>query len=227
MRHLGCKAAVIALLIALALSSTASADVPKPTNGVYLDRITSTSGLGPVQVSVTANGSGFVTITVPEGHTVIVGGYQDEYYLGIGKTGGWKHNALSQTWLTFHPSEQGVPGTGVLWRPEQSPGRTITFHDHRVHWMQNPPSGTGNGRIIHLQNYVIPMIVDNHKAKAEGEVRFRFGSTSFRAQGSSRSSWPWFAAISVLGVVLGAIIAARWRLRTQRARNAEPAVTNP
>jgi hypothetical protein len=192
---------LIAAMVGLMLASTAQADVPKPTNGVYISRITHTQGLGPVRFSVTRDGSGYMTIYVPKGHTAIVGGYQGEYYLGIGRAG-WAENEQSETWHTNNPSDPLNPGTGVTWRYFGSPSRTIRIHDHRLHWMTNPPVGTGDGRVVKLQDFHVPLLVDGHKARVDGEVLFRFQPIAATSSAGGSSSMVWMILAGV-GIVVG------------------------
>jgi hypothetical protein len=151
-------------------------------------------------------GDSFLELTVPEGHEVIVEGYQGEPYLRFRADGTVERNRLSSaTYLNDDrkgrveiPGEvQAAMEAGA--EPEWeaiADGGTYAWHDHRVHWMAevSPPVERGERVTGAYDPWRVPLEVDGEAGEVQGILTYA----------SATSPLPWAAlAIAVLvGVAL-------------------------
>ncbi len=121
-----------------------------------------------------------VGLTVDDGHTAVVAGYDGRPFLRIGP-GGVEVDAASATAL-----EAGLvdrPGSG--WE-ELSDGRTVVWHDRRV---RGPSAGVGR--------WEIPLVVDGASLRIIGEVR----------RIDRPPAWPWLLILGALATAAGIALA--------------------
>jgi len=150
-------------LAALAVPGTAHADGAAPS-----DFQTTVVSVTPPTETITfepVGGGAFVELTVVEGTTVEVPGYQSEPFLRVLVDGTVEANERSPSlYLSREADGSGeVPAFAdaalpPVWRAVGQGGR-YAWHDHRAHWMaEEPPPGTEPGSRI--MDGVVPLVVD-------------------------------------------------------------------
>lgn len=162
--------------------SPAAADPAGPSD--FRSEVT---GIVPPADGVTAEirgGDSFLEISVAEGHTVIVLGYEGEPYLRIGGDGTVERNRLSKaTYLNDDRRGAGVTypadvqaadaDTPPEWE-EIASGGTYAWHDHRVHWMDDASPQSPRGQRIEgaYDPWRVPLVVDGAEAQVEGTLTY-------------------------------------------------------
>jgi hypothetical protein len=124
-------------------------------------------------------GDSFLELTVEEGHTVVVEGYQGEPYLRFQPDGSVERNRLSEA-TYLNDDRQGrieIPGFVEEAGPDAEPdwervagGGTYAWHDHRVHWMaeSSPPVGRGERVTGAYDPWRVPLVVDGAPGEVQG-----------------------------------------------------------
>jgi hypothetical protein len=123
-----------------------------------------------------------VRVSAAEGRRVVVLGYLGEPFIRIGPAGA----AVSKTSPTAGGAKAVVQGRSVVW------------HDARVR-------GLASG--IERKRWAIPLIVDGHRTRLEGEV--------WRVR--APSAWPWIVLCAPFLVIAGLLVAVRRTRWTQAA----------
>lgn len=172
----------VAFSIIVATATPAAADAAGPSD--YRSEVT---GIVPAVDGVQAEirgGDSFLELTVDEGHTVIVEGYQGEPYLRFSPDGTVERNLLSTaTYLNDDRRGAGVsippeaqeagPGTPPEWETVAS-GGTYAWHDHRVHWMEDASPSIARGERVPgaYDPWRVPIVVDGAPAEVQGTLTY-------------------------------------------------------
>jgi uncharacterized membrane protein (UPF0136 family) len=177
------RMARVVRILALALSALvitatpASADAAGPSD--FRSEVT---GIVPEADGVTAEirgGDSFLEVTVDEGRTVIVEGYQGEPYLRFQPDGTVERNRLS-TATYLNDDREGkvsIPASVTAAGPDAEPeweqiadGGTYAWHDHRVHWMDDSSPSIGRGETVPgaYDPWKVPIVVDGAPAEVQG-----------------------------------------------------------
>jgi hypothetical protein len=177
-------ARLVALSFGLLLltAAPASADPSGPSD--FRSEVT---GIVPEVSGVQAQirgGDAFLEVTVDEGVTVIVEGYEGEPYLRFSPDGSVERNRLSTaTYLnedrrgagiTLPPEVQEADAdTPPEWE-EVASGGTYAWHDHRVHWMDEASPSVGRGEPVGgaYDPWRVPIIVDGAAAEIQGTLTY-------------------------------------------------------
>jgi hypothetical protein len=121
-----------------------------------------------------------VGLTLDDGHTAVVAGYDGEPFLRVGPDG-VEVNVASATALEAGLVEEA--GTG--WE-ELSDGRTAVWHDRRV---RGPSAG--------VERWEIPLVVDGASLRVVGEVR----------RIDRPPAWPWLLVLGAFAAAAGIAVA--------------------
>jgi hypothetical protein len=172
------RLAAISFSLLLISAAPAAADPSGP--GDFRSEVT---GIVPEMSGVQAEirgGDTFLELTVDEGVTVIVEGYQGEPYLRFSPDGTVERNQLSTaTYLnedrrgagiTLPPEVQEADAdTPPEWE-EVASGGTYAWHDHRVHWMEDASPSVDRGQRVAGADdpWRVPIIVDGAPAEIQG-----------------------------------------------------------
>lgn len=218
-------AAVIAMATVLAILNpgAASAHVLK---GQYANNwataITSVSPSVPgLTATVTTDGQS-VTVTYVGSQIVTIDGYFNEPYLRITPTG-LEQNTNSPSVELNQSQNIGSLGDGSglnkapAWKVVSSQ-RVATWHDHRVHWMDNnpPPVAQKDPGHNHLvKTWTINMSVGSTKATINGTLTW--------LKWTAPSKTPAIIALVIILAVIGAVVLLIRRYRGRR----EPLSTDP
>lgn len=175
-------AVAVALGIIVATAAPAAADAAGPSD--FRSEVT---GIVPNLDGVRAEirgGDSFLELTVDEGHTVIVEGYQGEPYLRFSPDGTVERNRLSTaTYLnddrrgagvTIPPEAQEADAdTPPEWEAVAS-GGTYAWHDHRVHWMEDASPNIDRGQRVPgaYDPWRVPIVVDGASAEVQGTLTY-------------------------------------------------------
>jgi hypothetical protein len=175
------RALATALVVLVATAAPASADAAGP--GDFTSEVT---GIVPAKEGVDAEirgGDAFLEVSVDEGHTVIVEGYQAEPYLRFLPDGTVERNRLSTaTYLNDdRQGEASIPPAVTEAGPDADPeweriasGGTYAWHDHRVHWMEDSSPNVDRGEAVGgaYAPWRVPIVVDGAKAEIQGRLVF-------------------------------------------------------
>ena len=197
----GCRVALVLLLAGTAIvlaAPVAAADSGRPTN--YRSTVTS---IDPhpdgVSVDIVANDA-FVEVTADRGTAVDIPGYEGEPYLRIRADGTVQENRrstsyfLNQTMTGANAGPAGVdPTTPPEWTTVGADG-TVSWHDHRTHWMGGDPPALGPGGLV--QEWSLPLTVDGSAVTVNGALRFE------------GNVFPWGIAVAI-AVAIGAWFVSR------------------
>lgn len=167
----------VAFGLVLITASPAAADAAGPSD--FRSEVT---GIVPDVDGVTAEirgGDSFLEVTVDEGHTVIVEGYEGEAYLRFLPDGTVERNRLS-TATYLNDDRKGkvdipasVTAAGSDAEPEWeriADGGTYAWHDHRVHWMDDSSPSVDRGETVPgaYDPWKVPIVVDGAAAEVQG-----------------------------------------------------------
>jgi hypothetical protein len=135
-------------------------------------------------------------------------GYQGEPYLRIGPEGVYRNRLSPATYLNVTRTLGAIPPYADAGAPPDwvklSSGRTVLWHDHRIHWMGGPtppPVAAAPGSFHHVVTWTVKMTEGTTPVVATGSLDWVPGS----------SPWPWVGIIVVLaamGIIAGA--SRRW-----------------
>ncbi len=174
------RSLLLALALLLFTASPAAADPAGPSD--FRSEVT---GIEPDLGGVTAEirgGDSFLELTVEEGHTVIVEGYQEEPYLRFLPDGTVERNRLSTaTYLNDDRTGTGVdiPDEATAADATTPPewvrvagGGTYAWHDHRVHWMQDASPNVARGEAVggEYDPWRVPIVVDGAESVVLGTL---------------------------------------------------------
>jgi hypothetical protein len=170
----------IGLLVVIA--APAAADPAGPSD--FRSEVT---GIVPDVARVHAEirgGDSFLDLSVDDGTTVIVEGYEGEPYLRFSPDGTVERNRLSTaTYLNDDRRGAGVtvptealeadPDTPPEWEPIASGGR-YAWHDHRIHWMDEASPTVDRGERIPdaYDPWRVPLVVDGAQAEVQGTLMY-------------------------------------------------------
>jgi hypothetical protein len=168
--------------LVLVTAAPAAADPAGPSD--YRSEVT---GIVPEVEGVQAEirgGDAFLQLTVDEGRTVIVEGYEGEPYLRFSPDGTVERNRLSKaTYLnddrrgegvTFPPEVSAADAdTPPDWERVASEG-TYAWHDHRVHWMEDASPNVDRGSLVEgaYNPWRVPIVVDGSAAEVQGTLTY-------------------------------------------------------
>ena len=167
----------LAFAVILITAAPAAADSAGPSD--FRSEVT---GIVPDVDGVTAEirgGDSFLEVTVDEGHTVIIQGYQGEPYLRFQPDGTVERNRLS-TATYLNNSRKGktaIPASVTAAGPDAEPqwetigdGGTYAWHDHRVHWMDDSSPSVARGETVPgaYDPWKVPIVVDGAPAEVQG-----------------------------------------------------------
>jgi hypothetical protein len=164
-------------------------------------------GIAPHYAGVTVKVldlGGRIELRNTSGHEVEVLGYQGEPYLEVGPSGVLRNRRSPATFL--NQTKFVIPGpipasydakAAPVWQ-RLSSGRTVSWHDHRTHWMltTEPPivQRDPHERHVIIPHWVVPLRVDGQPVALTGEVLWVPGP----------SPWPWLLlVVAALFAVIG------------------------
>jgi hypothetical protein len=168
-----------------------------------------------VELTAVENG-GRLRLALRGDHTVFVGGYEDDVYLRLDRTGVWENTRSSAAYLndtrhgtTRPPSSVVVdPGAEPAWERIGEPegDRVVAlWHDHRVHWMSGaePPAVRASPGTAHrIYDWAVPLTIDGTRVEAYGTLDWVPGP----------SPLPWVALAAGLGAAVAGcgLLRRRW-----------------
>jgi hypothetical protein len=169
----------LALALLVAAPTASAADPAGPTN--FDSRVTAIEpSIDGLEVEV-LGGDAYVKVTVPEGSSVTVPGYEEgELYLRFLPDGTVERNEASPT--RFINDERYGAETPPEASAEAPPrwetvadGGTYAWHDHRVHWMSpelpahiDPTASEPQG----VLTWSLPLVVDDQPVEVSGELGY-------------------------------------------------------
>jgi len=144
------------------------------------------------------------------GREVMVLGYAGEPYLRVGPAGMFENRRSPATYLNrarlnpAPPPPDASADAPPLWR-RIGDGDTVTWHDHRAHWMgaSDPPEvkAAPNRTQVVVPGWQAELRVGNQPVRVSGDLRWIPGP----------NPWPWVAlAVAWLPLVLVASWQRRW-----------------
>jgi hypothetical protein len=185
-------APLVVIVLTLAVPASASAHAAGPT--VALDyRLELQAPPAGVHVSV-LDGDRDLRVRVERG-TLVVRGDLGEPMVRIGAAGAWANRAS----VTAVAEKLVAAGHGWV---RLASGPSLTWHEHRL----SPPPYDG-GTSGPVARFRIPATLGGRTVALTGSF----------VRVSRPSSWPWLAAAVLLGVLLGAALRVRPRLRVPGA----------
>lgn len=174
-------------------------------------------------------------LQVKRGHEVIVHGYQDEPFMRIDAEGKTYDNLKSPT-LYINQDAGGsgsIPptadaGAAPDWKMDATGGGTVSWHDHRTHWMVPEPPTTAKGSDV-IQDWQLNLTVDGSPVTVKGalhldpaiswsDYQIKVGGTTATEQGTSKLPYAVAAAIALV------VVALVVRTRRSGRRRAAPAM---
>jgi len=139
---------------------------------------------------------------------LIIFGYQGEPYLRIGPDGVYRNRLSPATYLNATRSLGAIPPFADYkaapdW-VKLSGGRTVIWHDHRIHWMGGPtppPVAAAPGSFHHVVAWKVQMSDGTTPIVATGSLDWVPGP----------SPWPWVGVIVALAFIgIAAGLSRRW-----------------
>jgi hypothetical protein len=201
---------VAALLLALGAAPAAAHAVGGAQASNYQTRILSIQPVVPgLQVEV-ADAGARLRLRNHTGREVTVLGYAGEPYLRVGPAGVFENRRSPATYLNrarinpAPPPPDASADAPPLWH-RIGGGDTVTWHDHRAHWMAptDPPDvkAAPNRTQVVLPGWQAELRVGNQPVRVSGDLRWVPGP----------SPWPWVAiAVAWLLLVMVASRQRRW-----------------
>lgn len=173
----------VALALVVVTAGPVAADAAGPSD--FRSEVTGLSGVASGEVTAEIRGGdSFLEITVANGHTVIVDGYEGEPYLRFQPDGTVERNRLSTaTYLNDDRRGEGVAvpadaqaadaDTPPEWEPIAD-GGSYAWHDHRVHWMQDASPNVARGEPVGgaYDPWRVPLVVDGAAAEVQGILTY-------------------------------------------------------
>jgi hypothetical protein len=202
--------AVAALLVAVGAAPAAAHAVGGAQASNYQTRILSIEPMVPgLQVEV-ADAGARLRLRNHTGREVTVLGYAGEPYLRVGPAGVFENRRSPATYLNrarinpAPPPPDASADAPPLWH-RIGGGDTVTWHDHRAHWMAptDPPDvkAAPNRTQVVLPGWQAELRVGNQPVRVSGDLRWVPGP----------SPWPWVAiAVAWLLLVMVASRQRRW-----------------
>jgi hypothetical protein len=202
--------AVAALLLAIGAAPAAAHAVGGAQASNYQTRILSIQPVVPgLQVEV-ADAGARLRLRNHTGREVTVLGYAGEPYLRVGPAGVFENRRSPATYLNrarinpAPPPPDASADAPPLWH-RIGGGDTVTWHDHRAHWMAptDPPDvkAAPNRTQVVLPGWQAELRVGNQPVRVSGDLRWVTGP----------SPWPWVAiAVAWLLLVMVASRQRRW-----------------
>jgi hypothetical protein len=202
--------AVAALLLAIGAAPAAAHAVGGAQASNYQTRILSIQPVVPgLQVEV-ADAGARLRLRNHTGREVTVLGYAGEPYLRVGPAGVFENRRSPATYLNrarinpAPPPPDASADAPPLWH-RIGGGDTVTWHDHRAHWMAptDPPDvkAAPNRTQVVLPGWQAELRVGNQPVRVSGDLRWVPGP----------SPWPWVAiAVAWLLLVMVASRQRRW-----------------
>ena len=209
------------LSVVIALPAAAAGSTTLPDANYYHSKITSITPAVPgLAISLQRSGAS-IQVTNRTGGTVMIYGYTGEEYLRMTPSGVDENvNSLS-TSLNGSLIIQGLPqqliqGSSaprpVRWR-HVSNGNTVTWHDHRMHWMaqQRPPVVADDPRHAHkVFDWSMSLTADDRPVTVRGTLTW-VGAPAFTGRTVALVVAIGTASIAVAGLIGVPILAARRR----------------
>jgi uncharacterized membrane protein YhaH (DUF805 family) len=151
----------------------------------------------------------YIEVTWAGSSDLTIQGYQGEPYLRIGPDGVYRNRLSPATYLNVTRSYYAAipPYADANSAPQWvklSSGRTVVWHDHRIHWMggKTPPEVTAApGAFHHVFPWTVTMTESGTTIHITGTLDWVPGS----------SPWPWLVGallLAVVGVLAGR--SSRW-----------------
>jgi hypothetical protein len=202
--------AVAALLVAVGAAPADAHAVGGAQASNYQTRILSVEPMVPgLQVEV-ADAGARLLVRNRTGREVTVLGYAGEPYLRVGPAGVFENRRSPATYLNRArinpppPPPDASADAPPLWR-RIGDGDTVTWHDHRTHWMgtTDPPQvrAAPNRMQVVVPGWQVELQVGSQHVRVSGDLRWVPGP----------SPWPWLAtAAAWLLLVLVAARQRRW-----------------
>lgn len=169
---------VLATGVVVVTAAPAAADPAGPSD--FRSEVTGISPAADGVDAVIRGGDSFLELTVAEGHTVIVEGYEGEPYLRFQPDGTVERNRLSAaTYLNDDRKGAGITlpadvtaadaDTPPEWEPVAD-GGTYAWHDHRVHWMEEASPNVARGERVEgaYDPWRVPLVVDGARTEVQG-----------------------------------------------------------
>jgi hypothetical protein len=209
-RRVGIVVVVAALLLAVGAAPAAAHAVGGAQASNYQTRILSIQPVVPgLQVEVVDAGAR-LRVRNHTGREVMVLGYAGEPYLRVGPAGMFENRRSPATYLNrarlnpAPPPPDASADAQPLWR-RIGDGDTVTWHDHRAHWMgaTDPPQvkAAPNRTQVVVPGWQAELRVGNQPVRISGDLRWVPGP----------SPWPWVAvAVAWLLLTLVAGRQRRW-----------------
>jgi hypothetical protein len=184
-------------------------------------------------------GLGDFSLSAQPGHDVVVLGYEGEPYLHIDTSGQTSVNRASPSAFINANTQGGdaIPAdatgsTPPRWEPETGKKGSVSWHDHRIHWMQTGPPPTVAGSDL-VQNYELKLVVDDTPVVIKGSVHYDASipwsnyqialtapsGRGITAEAETSSIAPVLAVVGGLVVVIA--LAVRLELRTRARRRGQ------
>jgi hypothetical protein len=200
--------AVAALLLAIGAAPAAAHAVGGAQASNYQTRILSIQPVVPGLTVEVADAGARLRVRNHTGREVMVLGYAGEPYLRVGPDGVFENRRSPATYLNrarinpAPPPPDASADAPPLWR-RIGDGDTVTWHDHRAHWMgaTDPPEvkAAPNRTQVVVPGWQAELRVGDQPVRVSGDLRWVPGP----------SPWPWVAAAAAWLVLV--VVASRQR----------------
>jgi hypothetical protein len=202
--------AAASLLVAVGAAPAAAHAVGGAQASNYQTRIVSIEPPVPGLTVEVADAGARLRVRNHTGQEVTVLGYAGEPYLRVGPAGVFENRRSPATYLNrarlnpAPPPPDASEHAPPLWH-RIGDGDTVTWHDHRAHWMgaTDPPQvkAAPNRTQVVVPGWQAELRVGNQPVRVSGDLRWIPGP----------SPWPWLAiAVAWLLLVLLASRQRRW-----------------
>jgi hypothetical protein len=202
--------AMAALLVAVGAAPAAAHAVGGAQASNYQTRILSIQPVVPGLEVEVADAGARLRVRNRTGREVTVLGYAGEPYLRVGPAGVYENRRSPATYLNrtrinpAPPPPDASANAPPRWR-RIGDGDTVTWHDHRAHWMgaTDPPQvkAAPNRTQVVMPGWQAELRVGNQPVRITGDLRWIPGP----------SPWPWLAvAVAWLLLVLLASRQPAW-----------------